>query len=232
MVTWTLATFYKSDEWETLRAILIDQRTNKEDGLLYCAHCGKPIVKAYDIIGHHKVELTEGNVNDRSISLNPDNVILIHHKCHNEIHKRFGYNKAAPRRVYIVYGPPLAGKSTWVREVAGKADIILDVDKVWQMISNNPPYMKPNELKVCVFDIRDKMLDIIKTRRGKWQTAYIIGGYAIPREREELASALGAELVPVIEPMEVCLDRLAQCHDGRDHEAWERYIREWFDRAA
>ena len=229
---WTLDNFYKTKEWEFLRAVLIEERTNPEDGILYCEHCGEPIVKAYDIIGHHLEELTEANVNDRSISLNPDNVILIHHKCHNQIHKRFGFNQTKKRVVYIVYGPPLAGKSSWVKEVAGESDIILDVDKIWQMISNNPPYIKPNELKLCVFGIRDTMLDMIKTRRGKWTNAYVIGGYATPREREELAAALGAELIPIIEPMEVCLDRLADCHDGRDREAWSKYIRDWFDRAA
>lgn len=232
MQVFTLDNFYKSDEWETLREILIDQRTDPKTGLLYCAHCGKPIVKAYDIIGHHVEELTEKNVNDRAVSLNPDNVILVHHKCHNQIHKRFGYNRAAPRKVYIVYGPPLAGKSTWVRDVAGEADLILDIDKVWQMISNNPPYVKPAELKLCVFGVRDTILDMVKTRRGKWRNAYIIGGYAIPREREELAALLGAELVPVIEPVEECLGRLARCQDGRDRKAWESYIREWFARAA
>lgn len=232
MTVWTLASFYKSKDWERFREILIDERTDPETGLVYCAHCGKPIAKAYDIIGHHVNELTEQNVNDRTISLNPDNVVLVHHKCHNEIHERFGYNRAAPRKVYIVYGPPLAGKSTWVRDTAGSKDIILDIDRLWEMISNNPPYIKPPELKTCVFSLRDRILEIIQTRQGKWKNAYIVGGYPIPREREELASKLCAELIPIIEPQETCLDRLAECKDGRDYEAWARYIRDWFDRAA
>ena len=232
MVIFTLDNFYKSKEWEKFRQIIIDERTNKEDGLLYCEHCGKPIVKAYDIIVHHVIELTESNVNDRSISLHPDNVQCVHHKCHNKIHKRFGFNKAVRRKVFIVYGPPLAGKSTWVRETAGETDIILDIDKIWQMITNNPPYVKPTALKTCVFAIRDEILDIIKNRRGKWTNAYIVGGYPIPREREELASSLGAELIAIIEPEEECLDRLAMSNDGRDKEAWTKYIRDWFEKAS
>ena len=231
MPMWTLSTFYKSKEWESFRENLIDERTNPDDGLLYCEHCGLPIIKAYDIIGHHVLELTETNVNDWNISLNPNNVILIHHKCHNLLHKRFGFNKAVVRRVYLVYGPPLAGKSSFVRNAANETDLILDVDKIWQMVSNNPPYVKPDALKACVFGIRDTMLDMIRTRRGKWSNAYVIGGYPLPREREELASSLGAELIPIIEPMELCLDRLAECYDGRDRQQWERFIREWFDRA-
>lgn len=231
MVMWTLDTFYKSREWENFRAILIDQRTDPDTGLVYCAHCGKPIVKAYDIIGHHLTELTEENVNDRAVSLHPDNVVLVHHRCHNIIHRRFGYSRGTARKVYLVYGPPLAGKSTWVQSVAGEKDLILDLDKIWQAVTNNPEYIKPEEIKTCVFAVRDTLLDCIKSRRGKWTRAYVIGGYPIAREREELAAKLGAELVPVIEPEAECLARLDRASDGRDKAAWTRYIRDWYDRA-
>ena len=226
---WTLSTFYKSIDWETFREILIEQRTDPETGLLYCEHCGKPIVKAYDIIGHHKIELTEKNVNDKNISLNPENVMLVHHKCHNQIHQRFGYTQ---RKAYIIYGPPLSGKSSYVRNLAGKDDLILDIDRIYEMISVNAPYEKPDSLSTCVFAIRDQILDMVKARRGKWRNAYIIGGYPTARERRDLARMLNAELVPLLEPMEVCLDRLASCADGRDHKAWEQHIRRWFERAS
>lgn len=32
---------------------------------------------------------TDNNVNDYSISINPDNIMLIHHRCHNLIYQRF-----------------------------------------------------------------------------------------------------------------------------------------------
>lgn len=68
-------TFYKSDEWESFRKVVIAKRTH-EDGFIYCDLCGKPILKKYDLIVHHKQELSEANVNDHNISLNPDNVQL------------------------------------------------------------------------------------------------------------------------------------------------------------
>ena len=232
MVTWTLQTFYRSKDWEKFRQIIISQRTNPDNGLLYCEHCGKPIARAYDIILHHKVELTPANVNDRAVSLNPDNVMCVHHRCHNEIHKRFGFGRPAPRKVYIVYGPPCAGKSTWVREVAGKEDLIVDIDRIWQMVSNNPPYIKPVELKGCVFAVRDTLMDCIKNRRGKWMNAYIVGGYPIAREREDLAASIpGAELVPILETEQECLARLQQTEDGRDKAAWAEYIADWFSKS-
>lgn len=37
-------------------------------------------------IVHHKIELNEDNVNDPSVALNPDNMMLVCFDCHNKIH--------------------------------------------------------------------------------------------------------------------------------------------------
>lgn len=215
-----LDTFYKSDKWRDFLNILRDQR--ERDGVLYCEHCGKPIIKAYDCIGHHKIELTEANVNDYSISLNPDNVMLIHHRCHNVIHERFGHER--PKRVYIVYGPPYSGKSTFVRDSAGKEDLILDIDSIWQMISVNDRYIKPKRLMSNVFGVRDCILDMIRMRSGKWKNAYVVGGYPLAMDRQRLSDSLGAELIFIDESREVCLERAKAC----ERIGWEKYIDDWF----
>ena len=50
---------YHSKEWQRFTARLKNDRIN-EDGFIICAHCGKPIIKKYDCIAHHTVELTDG----------------------------------------------------------------------------------------------------------------------------------------------------------------------------
>ena len=114
-MSFTLDTFYRSKEWEQLRRVIIAERT-KPDGFIYDEETGKPIVNAYDLILHHKVFLTEENVNDFEISLNPANIEVVSHKTHNFIHDRLG---ASRKEIFLVYGPPLAGKTTWVRENTG-----------------------------------------------------------------------------------------------------------------
>ena len=96
-----LQAFYKSLKWEKFIETLRIERANA-DGVVICEHCGQPIIKKYDCIGHHIEELTDDNVNDVMISLNPNNIKLIHFKCHNEIHKRFGYAERQEQKVYIV----------------------------------------------------------------------------------------------------------------------------------
>ena len=217
----SLSTFYQSDEWANLLAIVKDERRNKQ-GFILCEHCGAPIVAKYDCIGHHKEELTELNVNDYNISLNPSNVALVHHRCHNQIHERFGCYQ---RKVYLVYGSPCSGKSSFVRDAAGKDDLILDIDAIWEMVSVNERYIKPGRLKQNVFLVRDCLMDQIKTRAGGWRNAYIIGGYPLAPERQRLADMLGAELIHIDTTKEECLLRATE----RPGE-WAKYINEYFDK--
>ena len=227
MSTPLLQAFYKSSKWAKFVETLRIERANN-DGVVICEHCGKPIIKKYDCIGHHVEELTDENVNDVMIALNPNNIQLVHFKCHNEIHKRFGYAERQVQKVYIVYGSPCSGKSSFVSEIAEHGDIILDIDKLWSAIRADKcnKYDKPNELKQNVFALRDLMIDMIKVRRGRWANAYIIGGYPLQAERERLATLVCADKIIFIDtPKDVCLLRAKEKSND-----WIDFINDWFDR--
>lgn len=219
--------FYRSREWARLTAQLKQERLDS-NGNIICEHCGQPIVKAYDCIGHHKTELTEDNVNDYNISLNPENIALVHMRCHNEIHHK-GFARGT-QEVFIVYGAPLSGKTTYVNSVKSAGDLIIDIDNIWQCLTGADRYVKPDELKPVVFDIRNRLFDAIRYRLGKWRAAYIIGGYPLSSERERLAQTLGAREIFIEATQAECLDRLAIDDSGRDKAEWKKYIDDWFER--
>lgn len=223
-MSYDLFSFYRSKEWATLCAQIRSDRVN-DDGYIICQYCGKPIIKAYDCICHHKVHLTEDNVNDYNISLNPDLIELVHHKCHNYIHNKLGYSV---REVFLVYGAPMAGKTTFVKENASQGDLILDIDNIWYCISGCDRYVKPYQLKPIVFKIRDSILESIKYRQGKWNNAYIIGTYPYISERERLIKEMGAREIYINISKSECLSRLEQCSDGRNVDEWRGYIEDWF----
>lgn len=213
---------------------MIEQNTDA-DGYVHCCECGKPILKKYDLIVHHKKELSEDNVNDYNVSLNPDNCVCICFQCHNKVHDRFVDGHAASntnrvkKHVYIVYGSPCAGKSTWVHSVADPEDLVVDLDSIWQMISINQRYEKPAALRSVVFEMRDKMYDIIKYRSGKWHNAYIITGGAMEGDRSRLKQRVGADdLIFIDTDQSTCIKRAMQRGDKADD--WIQFINDWFEK--
>lgn len=68
--------FYTSDAWRCVRREVLRR------DMFTCAMC---FGRAEEV--HHKQELTPKNIQDVNISLNPDNLISLCHKCHTAITK-------------------------------------------------------------------------------------------------------------------------------------------------
>lgn len=218
----TLDTFYKSQEWEKLLKVLKMERVD-ENGNLICQHCGKPIVKAYDAIGHHTVFLTEENVNDAEISLNPELIQFVHHRCHNLIHEKFGWKR---KEIFLVYGPPLSGKHEWVEQNLKDGELVINIDDLWMAVSGCRRYQKPGRLNAVVFQIHRDLMDAARTRLGKWNVCYIVGGYPLISERERICREYGAREIFLDTDKESCMSRAKELKlDGYDD-----FIEEWFRR--
>jgi hypothetical protein len=221
---------YNSSEWIAFRMLIITERA-KRDGGPTCEHCGKRVAHSRELTVHHKIELTPDNVEDAMISLNPDNVLVVHnHPCHDIIHKRFGFQNTYAHNVYLVYGPPLSGKNTFVRDNMQYGDIVVDMDKLYHAITLLPEYEKPDQLFPLIRGVHNLLIDNIKTRYGKWENAWVIGGYPNKYKREKVITDLGAEPVFCDVPKDECLWRLAQDNDRKDRRnEWAEYIERWFE---
>lgn len=71
--------FYNSRAWQTVR------RQALQRDCYTCAYCD---ARAEEV--HHTVELTQYNIHDDSITLNPDLLISLCHDCHTKITKGEG----------------------------------------------------------------------------------------------------------------------------------------------
>lgn len=216
-----MKSFYASQAWQTLRQVTIAQRGP------VCQHCGGRVAQSSQLTLHHTIELTPENVHDAQLALNPDNVLVLHRDCHNALHARFGH--PPERGVWVVYGPPLAGKSRYIAEHKGRHDLVVEVDRLFAAVTMLPEYDKPDILLGNVMGLYRQLLDNIKTRYGKWHSAWISTGGAVRYQRERLAEELGAELIFCDVSREECLRRLALDEKRRHRlDEWCGYIDKWF----
>lgn len=213
--------FYNSKQWRALRERLI------VEARFLCAQCGENYLKdSAQLVGHHIKELTPANVTDANISLNPANIKIICRRCHDKEHRRFEFGNT--HNVYIVYGSPCAGKSSYVNQVSQRGDLIVDLDAIYQAISGLPYHEHSNGLKRIAFAVRDTLLEQVRMRVGFWHDAYIIGGYPRKIQREQLAKKLGAELIFIDTTREQAKLR-AQATRGTLAENFCGYVDSWFD---
>ena len=236
----SLTQFYNSQDWANCKAQVTQERL--KDGALYCEHCGRIIVKSFNpsaknnkgaIVYHHKTYLTTQNVNDASIAINPANIAVLHWSCHNEVHNRFnGVAVAIERKVYLITGAPLSGKTSFVRERMQEGDLVFDIDDLWQTISGQPRYIKPNALKAIVFNMRLALKEQIAKGAGSWRNAYIIESLPLATDRKREAErykAHNTEIITIEASREECLNRLYANPNGRDIKAYEGFINDYFD---
>lgn len=74
-------TFYKSKAWQRCR----NNYARSKRGL--CERCLARGIYQAGVIVHHKIHLDPNNINDPTITLNPDNLQLLCRDCHAIIHK-------------------------------------------------------------------------------------------------------------------------------------------------
>lgn len=232
--------FYNGEDWANCKAQVMLERL--KDGALFCEHCGKIILKSFNpsarnnrnaVVFHHIQHLTNFNVNDASVSINPQNIAVLHWQCHNEVHNRFnGTNTQVEKKVYIITGASCSGKTTFVRERVQEGDVVLDIDDLWQTVSGQPRYIKPNQLKPIIFKMRNELKDMIAKGVGTWRNAYIIESlpFATDRKREmDRYKAHNTELITMEATREECMERLHNNPEGRSVNDYEKYINYYFD---
>ena len=231
--------FYNGQDWANCKAQVTEERLR--DGALYCEHCGQIVLKSFNpneknnkgaIVYHHKKYLTNQNVNDASIAINPENIAILHWGCHNELHNRFNGWQPVERKVYLITGAPLSGKTTFVRERMQEGDIVFDIDDLWQILSGQPRYVKPNTLKATVFNLRLAIKEQIMKGAGSWRNAYIIESLPLATDRKREAErykAHNVEIITMEASREECLNRLYLMPNGRDIKAYETFINDYFD---
>lgn len=221
--------FRNSGIWKNTRNKYVFMRFKGHD-FVTCDRCGKKILTSYDGIVHHKIELSNSNINNPDVALNSDNFEFLCHDCHDKEHKRFKYQGL--KTVYVVHGCPCSGKSTYVREHAHKNDLIIDIDRIYTAVSINDIYDKPKAIQSAVFNVYNSLLDMVKRRYGSWENAYVITSNRYAKQVERMVDELKAEYIHIPCEYKAAMDRMKRRLDNHkymDEKLWMGLIDEYYE---
>ncbi|MBR1701933.1 MAG: hypothetical protein IJ716_08255 [Lachnospiraceae bacterium] len=130
--------------------------------------------------------------------------------------------------VFIVYGAPASGKTTYVKKHKKTNDLIVDFDLIKQSITMNDK----TEDVGCLFDIaehiRQYLYQIIENRMVKCENAWIIGLFPKAADRNEIAKRLRAKLIYIKASEQQCIARAMHDDERKDKELQLRIIEKWF----
>ena len=237
--------FYKSKEWQTARGEVL-----RRDGFT-CQVCG---ARAEEV--HHIKELSPARMSDETITLALDNLIALCRDCHFKVHEEERKRRTAEsnqargkgdirdgfqfdedgnivpitKDVFIVWGAPASGKTTYVAEHKDKTDIAIDLDKISEALT----FHVDDESKTAVLStsiaVRDYLYAMIEERRIISERIWIVAGLPHKEHRERLAQRLRAKLIHMDADHGECLWR-AMADDKRTDKLKQRaMINNYFDR--
>lgn len=110
--------------------------------------------------------------------------------------------------VYLVYGSPCSGKSTYVREHAKDGDVICDVDLIFEAISTRDAHDSDLYVHEIALELRKRLLDIIHDREMKFGNAWVISTANTLGKLRNIERWIDPdEIIFIDTPKDVCLKR-------------------------
>ena len=131
-------------------------------------------------------------------------------------------------QVTVVCGPPGSGKSTYVKERAKPGDLIVDLDDIWQALSGQPYYDKPEGLLTFVWAARDGMMLRLQEPSAIYR-AWIVSMGVTASVRQGYVDDYNATIIMLDVHKGECLNRIAKDSRRADRaEAWTEIVDRWF----
>lgn len=129
--------------------------------------------------------------------------------------------------LYVVTGPPCAGKSTWVRQRAKVGDIVVDLDRIALALTAESceHHAYPNHVRMAAMQVRKSAVAVAMTHARRGQS-YIIHAKP-PKAARAAYKRMGAIWVNLTAPMPVLMERAMR---ERPPHVW-RILETWYEDA-
>ena len=136
-----------------------------------------------------------------------------------------GYYEIPGPFIYIVYGPPKAGKFPYVKENKAEGAPVWQTDKIFEAITFEEGKLKSSHwsIDLCMA-LRERFIAYLKEPKREVPEAWIVGTMENGKWRRRVAQELNAETILVKTDKKTCLERA----EGEEHI--KEWIHRWFNK--
>lgn len=135
-----------------------------------------------------------------------------------------------PINVYLVWGPPASGKTSYVREHMRNGDMVVDLDLIKQSISMADKTMASDVLLDTAISIRDYIYSLIEKRTMKTDV-WVTAGLPTKKERDAVINKIKPDKVVYIDtPQSICVKQANDDNERTNKDKQIEIINKWFRR--
>jgi hypothetical protein len=127
------------------------------------------------------------------------------------------------QEIYIVYGSPASGKSTYVRQNKFDDDMIVDVDRIKQAFGAVGRDDTLNNLLDVVIAVRDYIYKLVADGKADCRRVWIIGGFPKRQQRNDLQEMFHAKMIFIDKSYDECIAN-ANADAQRNNKLFQEYI--------
>lgn len=213
---------YHTSKWAKIRHLFL-----MEHPLCECEYCIKNKTYWTANVVHHKIP-HKGN---EILFWDEANFMAMNKHCHDkyEAQLKVGGQHMKPN-VYIIWGAPGSGKSTYVNSKKKYGDLVVDLDLINQALTLEYKTNIPDNLVSTMIDIRNYIYTLISNNKILTNNIYVIAGLPILQQRKELFNMLKAtDLIFINKSKEECISNVMQDSSRIDKDKQIIIINKWFD---
>lgn len=240
--------FYNSAKWIKTRDAYIAERMTEDGGL--CESCREAVGEEL----HHVIPLSPANIGDPSIALDQKNLMWLCKDCHFKAHRAMIAEQSERSRerrrkilqngcymdengflqkqkVFVVWGAPASGKSTYVAKEKKQGDLVVDLDLLKAALYGEAGRCEGcgENLLPLAISVRDFILEQVRTGAADCKNVWIIASLPRKSERNALRESLNAELVYIESDYHECIRRAGLDHSRADKNYHRYVIDKWFE---
>lgn len=131
--------------------------------------------------------------------------------------------ESTSKNVFVISGPPGAGKTTYVLKHKDDKDLVVDLDYICAALNATQELYQSHEYVLdLALQLQETVYKAIEKRAGKWSNAYVITAMPDKTDVKKLVGRLNGQLISIDATKEQCIENIL--NDERRNDKKEIFV--------